>query len=138
MGRQHPEAQRRNATREDDYAPPGGESRAQVRERSQAALLEIARRHPGERLLVVTHSAFLATLMRGVLGQQQQPNERIRALAIPNTAINVLRWSGDGWQLVLWGDVGAFATCGSSPSEVLHLLLAAASAGAAMALLCGA
>lgn len=109
-----PEAQRRNASREDDYAPPGGgESRASVRARAQEALLAIARRHRGERVLVVTHSALIASTMTGILNQRHTPNPRIRSLAIANTALNVLRWSGDGWQLVLWGDTAAFAAAAS-------------------------
>ena len=87
----------------------------------------------GQRILVVTHSGFLATIMRGVLCQAPQPNPRIRSLAIPNTAINVLRWSGDGWQLVLWGDVADFPPARTAP-PLLELLLAAV-AGAAGALI---
>jgi probable phosphoglycerate mutase len=133
---QHPEVQRRNHNREDDYAPPGGgESRAEVRARGHAALVSIARRHPGKRVLVVTHSAFLATIMNRVLNQKHQPNPRVRALALPNTAINMLRWKGDEWQLVVWGDVGEFST--PPVSATLDLLLAAG-AGAAVAVLASA
>ena len=46
--------------------------------------------------------------MNVVLNQRPNPNPRLRTLRLANTALNLLRWSGDGWQLVL-GDVGEFA-----------------------------
>jgi hypothetical protein len=73
--------------------------------------------------------------MNRVLNQKHQPNPRVRALALPNTAINMLRWKGDEWQLVVWGDVGEFST--PPVSATLDLLLAAG-AGAAVAVLASA
>ena len=101
----------------------------------QAALLAIARRHPGERVLVVCHSGLLASLMTGVLGLEYTPNPRLRALAFPNTAINLLVWHGDSWTLTLWGDTGEFAAAdgvapagGARDRAAVLLALAAAAA----------
>ena len=128
-----PEAWKRNSTRDENYAPPDGESRLEVRERAMAGLLAIATRHRQQRILVVTHSGLLATLMNAVLNQRPNPNPKIRSLALPNTAINLIRWSGEGWQLVAWGDVGEFAQQAPSMLDVVLLMLAAAAAGAATA-----
>ena len=124
-----PEAERRNSSREDSYAPPGGESREACRARGCAALKRLAAKHPGQRLLIVSHSAFIACVMRDVLRQRHEPNMRIRSLGIPNTAINVLVWKGDGWQLKLWGDVGEFAGApggGRVDGRLVGLMCAAA------------
>ena len=41
--------------------------------------------------------------MRAVLGM---PYNVVKGsgLALPNTAINLLRWEGAGWQVQLWGE----------------------------------
>ena len=46
---------------------PGGESLAQVRERALAAVLELARRHPGETVVLVGHQAVNKVLLGAVL-----------------------------------------------------------------------
>ena len=138
----HPEVARKQSTRDEDFAPPGGgESRADVKKRASAALLAIARRHPKQRVLVVTHSGLLSSLMNVVLNQRPNPNPRLRTLRLANTALNLLRWSGDGWQLVLWGDVGEFAAAppvAASSGAGSHLLGACASSPARLVLSAGA
>jgi len=51
-----------------DYVPPGGESLAAAQQRGIAALTDLARRHPGERLIVVSHGALLGMFLRHALG----------------------------------------------------------------------
>jgi probable phosphoglycerate mutase len=51
-----------------DYAPPGGESLAAAQQRGIAALTDLARRHPCERLIIVSHGALLGMFLRHVLG----------------------------------------------------------------------
>ena len=103
-----PDVAAANATGDEDYAPPGGgESRAQVRQRALRALAAIASRHPGERVLVVTHGAVLAAVARGVLGAEGWSFGGPQ-LAFPNAAVNLLRWKAARWQLATWGDTGEF------------------------------
>ena len=89
-------------------APGGGESRADATARAMAALEEIALRHPGERVLVVTHSGILSLVGAKVTRSRQSENPRVSPFALPNTAINMLVYKGDGWRISLWGDVGTF------------------------------
>ena len=96
-----------DAAGDDDYAPPGGESRVQVQERVLRALASIASRHPGERVLIVTHSAVLASLSRKVLNVRRDP--RSGRLALNHGAINLLSWRNGRWDVVLWGDTGEFS-----------------------------
>jgi len=49
-----------NLARDPHYAPHGGESPLQVGQRIADALVRIARAHPGERVVVVSHSGALS------------------------------------------------------------------------------
>ena len=57
------------------FCPPGGESRARVRERSCQALADAAGTWPGETILVVTHEGVIRCLVYGLLGRQYLPTE---------------------------------------------------------------
>ena len=56
------EVQRRRREGELHYRPPGGESMADVAARVSAAVTDIAHRHAGARVLLVTHDAVVVTL----------------------------------------------------------------------------
>ncbi|MFH1137388.1 MAG: histidine phosphatase family protein [Pseudomonadota bacterium] len=43
--------------------PPGGETREQVRARAEAALLDLGRAHPGERILLIIHKSVIKYLV---------------------------------------------------------------------------
>ena len=106
-----PEICRRNDTRDATYAVPGGgDSREAVRTRARTALHALAVAHPGQRILVVTHSGLLSALIVDLLEVAPNSNPKVRFFAVPNAALNLLRWHGDAWQLVVWGDVGEFDT----------------------------
>jgi broad specificity phosphatase PhoE len=64
------------ATRGWTFCPPGGESRRRVWRRSQAALVEWSRRHPGETLLVVTHGGVLKALIYRLYRRAFMPHEK--------------------------------------------------------------
>jgi broad specificity phosphatase PhoE len=76
------------------FRPPGGESREQVWRRSQAALVELSRRYPGETLLVVIHGGVLKALTYRLYCRAFMPDEK-RLLKKSH-----LHWVfGDGWRL---------------------------------------
>jgi broad specificity phosphatase PhoE len=60
------EASRRAAAGEQHYAPPGGESFADIRVRLTAFLDDLRRDHPGRRVIVVAHDAVVL-MMRAVI-----------------------------------------------------------------------
>jgi alpha-ribazole phosphatase len=68
---------------------PGGESVAQVAERLAAAADDIARMHPGERVLVVSHGMALATLIARARGISL---ERAYTLIPENASPVVVEW----------------------------------------------
>ncbi len=58
------EAWRRNAEeRLEDFRWPGGESYREFRARCLRALRRLSRRHPGERVLLVTHAGFISQVL---------------------------------------------------------------------------
>ena len=64
----YPEVSAQIERKSPDYTPPGGESLAAAQQRGIAALTDLARRHPGERLVVVSHGALLGMFLRHALG----------------------------------------------------------------------
>lgn len=100
---QHPEEALAWRKRVPDFAPPGGESLLQLRERVVAAVDEIAARHPGELLMLVAHGGVLDILYRAATRLELQAP---RTWDLSNTAINRLLWSSEGLGLVGWADTG--------------------------------
>jgi probable phosphoglycerate mutase len=84
------------------YAPPGGESMHQLCERSLACFSELADRHAGGSVLVITHGGVLNCLLRTVLGL---PFELPRRFSGRHTAFNRFVYSDKGGRLETWGDV---------------------------------
>ena len=61
-------------------ARPGGESPHQVRERALTALERVARAHPGETVVVVSHGGTIRWLSAEALGYDDRESARIRGL----------------------------------------------------------
>ena len=83
------------------FAPPGGESLLQLQARVVATVTELARRHPGEQVLLVAHGGVLDILYRAATRLDLQAP---RSWAMTNTAVNRLLWSPEGLSLVGWAD----------------------------------
>ncbi|TSE20152.1 Glucosyl-3-phosphoglycerate phosphatase [Tepidimonas alkaliphilus] len=98
----HPEVVLAWKNRIPDYAPPGGESLLQLRERVEATFTELAARHPGQAIAVVAHGGVLDILYRTATRIDLQAP---RAWAMANAAIHRLLWTADsGFALLSWGD----------------------------------
>ena len=97
-----PEDHRRFVSGDPDHAVPGGESGRQRYDRTVTCADEIAARHPGARVLIVTHGGVLNGLLRRALGLD---------LAIPlsyrlfNATINTFFIRDGAWRLGTWGDI---------------------------------
>lgn len=74
---------------------PGTESREDLSRRVLAVLTEIATRHPGGRVLVVSHGAAINSLIVSQLG---------RPVMLPNTSVTWAAYSGGSWRLTAIGD----------------------------------
>jgi probable phosphoglycerate mutase len=99
------------ATRPDDalrwrkrdplWAPEGGESLSQMRDRVQGTLNTLAARHPGELIALVAHGGVMDLLYRAATGLDLQAP---RTWQLGNTAINRLLWTPEALTLVGWSD----------------------------------
>ncbi|MCV2219251.1 histidine phosphatase family protein [Thauera sp. Sel9] len=102
--RQHPELYRRFKARELDFGfPQHGESLIAFSSRVDAVLGDIADRHTGQTVLVVTHGGVLDIARRLASGT---PLETARDFPIPNAALNWIERTDGRWRLLAWADEG--------------------------------
>jgi probable phosphoglycerate mutase len=98
----YPEEHARFASRDPDYEVPGGESASAFTARCLGCLSEIAGRHPGEEVVVVTHGLVLDALYRAAHGLGHgEP----RPVPLINASVNLFGYGASAWRMVLWGDV---------------------------------
>ena len=96
-----PEESERWRTRDPNFAPPGGESLLQLRERIASTVTELASRHVGQQIVIVAHGGVMDALYRLAT---QLDVKAPRTWALGNAAINRLLWTPDGLTLVGWAD----------------------------------
>lgn len=84
------------------FAPPNGESPVSFNLRATAALSQLAAQHPGQRILVVTHGAFISSVLATWLGADAS---RWRAYDPPNCAITILVKRIEGWHGEVVNDI---------------------------------
>jgi 2,3-bisphosphoglycerate-dependent phosphoglycerate mutase len=96
-----------------DFALPGGESLRQFHQRVMAAVNELAERHAGRRVAVVTHGGVLDILWRSA---HQQPLDGLRRCDIPNTGLNHLRWRDGMLFIDRWADAAHLDGLPEQPS----------------------
>ena len=98
-----PEQARLWRTRDPSFAPEGGESLLDFRERVTGVAARLASRHPGELVVLVAHGGVMDVLYRAATRQELQAP---RTWHLGNAAINRLLWTPEGFTLVGWGDIG--------------------------------
>lgn len=87
------------------YAPPGGENLIELQKRGVAALTDLAQRHIGSRIAVVSHGATMRAILQHVMNI---PLENSFRMSIANTSLHVIRYGEfrDGpWLAVTLGDI---------------------------------
>ncbi|HRP96735.1 MAG TPA: histidine phosphatase family protein [Rhodocyclaceae bacterium] len=105
----------RFSARDADFAfPGGGESLRGFATRVEAAVREIAARHAGQQVLIVTHGGVLDVVHRLATGK---PLDAARDFAIPNAALNWIAFENGRWQLVSWAEQAHLAcACDELPN----------------------
>ncbi len=96
-----PEQALRWRKRDPLWAPEGGESLTDLRERITRTASELAARHVGEQIVLVAHGGVMDVLYRAATGQELQAP---RTWDLGNAAINRLLWTPGGFTLVGWSD----------------------------------
>lgn len=74
------------------FRPPGGETLAELWQRTRTALVEISRSHPGKEVVVVSHGLTIAAVITGVEGKLDQA----LTMTVPNAQPMRLEWSLNG------------------------------------------
>jgi probable phosphoglycerate mutase len=98
---QWPEEAKLWRMRDPDFAPVGGENPVQVLARVACTVDEIAARHLGQQIVLVSHGGVMDMLYR--LATQQSVSAP-RTWDLGNAAINRLLWTPEGLTLVGWSD----------------------------------
>jgi len=98
----HPEEYRLHRTLGPQYVIPGGESVRQQVARNVDCLDEIALKHPGEKVVVVTHGGVVSGMFRHALNI---PLDAPRRFEFVNAGLNVFAYEDGHWILRTWGDV---------------------------------
>ena len=102
MKQRYPEEYRLNRSLSPNYVIPGGESIVQQVARNIAYLNEIAEKHRGETIVVVTHGGVLSGLFRHTFSI---PFGAPRRFEFVNAGLNAFVYQGGDWFLQTWGDV---------------------------------
>ncbi len=84
-----------------EHVPLGGESRRQHQERVLGCVDLLARSHPGQTIVVVTHGGVLDVVYRR---SRQLPLTAPRDYPIPNTGINRIVIEKGEWTIESWAD----------------------------------
>ena len=90
------------ASRDPDYEVPGGESARGFTRRCLDCLSEIAGRHSGEEIVVVTHGLVLDALYRAA---HALDHGAPRPVPLINASLNFFAYRDRAWSLLRWGDV---------------------------------
>ena len=101
LERRWPQDAARWRARDATWAPPGGETLAELGERVRAVTDTLARRHPGEQIVLVAHGGVLDMMYRIAT---RQGVDAQRNWALGNASINRLLWTPGGLSLVGWSD----------------------------------
>ena len=110
----YPEERRLMRSAGPGYVIPGGESMVQQVERNMACLNELAARHEGEQIVVVTHGGVVSGFFRCTL---EISLEAPRRFEFVNAGINVFAREEGNWMLLTWGDVSHLAPGAASEGD---------------------
>jgi probable phosphoglycerate mutase len=98
----HAEDAQAFASRDPDYAPPGGgESRRAHQRRILDCVARLAGAHRGQTIVIVTHGGVLDVIYRHAHGL---PPDAPRDYPIPNAGINWIVAGDAHWQIESWGE----------------------------------
>lgn len=114
IGAKYPEERRLMRAHGPGYVIPGGESMVQQVERNMACLNELAAKHRGEQIVVVTHGGVVSGFFRHTL---EISLEAPRRFEFVNAGLNVFIHEEGNWLLLTWGDVSHLAPGAASEGD---------------------
>lgn len=114
INQKYPDERRLMRTSGPGYVIPGGESMVQQVERNVAFLDNLAQKHEGETIVVVTHGGVVSAFFRHTLAI---PLEAPRRFEFVNAGLNVFAREDDAWMLLTWGDISHLAPGAASEGD---------------------
>jgi probable phosphoglycerate mutase len=102
----YPEEHARFISRDQDFVVPGGESARQFTQRCLGCLAEIAGRHRGGEVVVVSHGLVLDALYRAANGLDHGAP---RTVPLINASVNRFGYATGAWTMETWGDISHLA-----------------------------
>ena len=114
IAERYPEERRMLRMMGPDYVIPGGESMRQQVERNVSYLNDLARKHNGETIVVVTHGGVVSGFFRHTLAI---PLDAPRRFEFVNAGVNVFAYEQENWILLTWGDVSHLAPGATSEGD---------------------
>ncbi|MEO7852749.1 MAG: histidine phosphatase family protein [Rubrivivax sp.] len=116
---QHPRLWAQWLRHDADFALPEGECAGRFCGRVLTALGDVARQHPGQRVVVVTHGGVLDMLWRTA---HAVPLHGARSCDIPNAGINRLHYRDNTLHIVRWADAVHLQGLPEQPSTAAPLM----------------
>ena len=110
----YPEERRLMRTEGPGYVIPGGESMVQQVARNIDCLNDLAAKHQGEQIVVVTHGGVVSGFFRHTLEISLEARRRFEFV---NAGINVFAHEDGNWMLLTWGDVSHLAPGAASEGD---------------------
>jgi len=89
-------------TRDPDFQPKNGESLRQFYQRVEAGMLQIAKAHFEQTILVVAHGGILDCMFRLASGISIEDRMKVDLI---NTSLNRLQYDGQKFQIKTWADL---------------------------------
>lgn len=114
ISEKYPEERRLLRTMGPEYVIPGGESMRQQVERNVSYLNDLAQKHIGETIVVVTHGGVVSGFFRHTLAI---PLDAPRRFEFVNAGLNVFVHEEEHWMLLTWGDVSHLAPGATSEGD---------------------
>lgn len=102
MEKHQPEAYRIWRSRDPELEMPQGESLGFFHRRVVGAINSLAAKHPGERIMVVSHGGAMDIIWRHASQVSLQVDRKAPLL---NASLNRLSVSPESWKILSWGDV---------------------------------
>ena len=101
---QYPELIRRYESYDPTFAPPGGESWLQMRERAKSFIDDVAQRHENDNaVLAVSHGGLIKAIM-AVVCDPELKLPYLPIIPVDNTAIAKFALQNGKWKLLVWND----------------------------------
>lgn len=102
IGQRFPEEWAAHNTHDPDWVVPGGESNRQMLQRVTLAIDEIADRHAGQRIVIVSHGGAIGIWIKSVLGL---PLDAPRRYDVGNTSLSIAYQEQDHWMIRTLGEM---------------------------------